>query len=89
MEEQRFDGETFKQDRDGARLTVQYQDVLNLMSDHQWWSLGAIEVKTGHPQASISARIRDMRKERFGSHRVERRYVMRGLYEYRLDGSEL
>jgi hypothetical protein len=43
-----------------------------------WRSLGAIELRTGHAQASISARLRDFRKERFGAHGVLRRHVATG-----------
>jgi len=39
---------------------------------------------TSHPEASVSARLRDLRKEKFGGHVVERRAVKRGLFEYRV-----
>lgn len=84
MEEQRFDGPEFDQERDGLRLTNQFKDVFNLMSDVQWRTLGSIAKVTGHPEASISAQLRHARKERFGSHRVNRRHIAQGLYEYQL-----
>lgn len=47
-------------------------------------SLAAIAKLTGDPEASVSARLRDFRKLRFGGHTVERRYVEVGLFEYRV-----
>jgi len=40
------------------------------------------------PEASVSARLRDLRKAKFGGYRVERQRVRegRGLYHYRLTG---
>ena len=78
------DGETFEPDRDRKRLNKQAQDVYSLMSDGHWRILADIAAHTGHPEASISARLRDLRKPRFGGHTVERRYIASGLYQYRL-----
>jgi hypothetical protein len=36
------------------------------------------------PMQSISARLRDMRKTRFGGHIVERDYIEKGLFQYQL-----
>lgn len=95
----KFDGATFDKKQDGERLTRQWRAIKKFMSDGEWRTLSTIETKLGYPQASISARLRDLRKAKFGSHRVESRRVgtMRGLYEYRLilnvsepvDGSDL
>lgn len=79
-----FSGKTFNQERDGIRLTGQYLRVSQLMQDGQWRSLSDIAKATKDPEASVSARLRDLRKERFGSHTVERRHVSDGLFEYRL-----
>lgn len=79
-----FDGKTFVPQRDGIRLTAQYLRVFRLMSDMNWRSLKDISSFTGDPEASVSARLRDLRKEKFGAHTVERRHVESGLYEYRL-----
>lgn len=79
-----FDGATFEKPRDGARLNKQLTDVFKAMRDGSWRTLAQLHEITGHPEASISARMRDLRKFRNGSHTVERRYVKRGLFEYRL-----
>jgi hypothetical protein len=79
-----FDGETYDPDRDRIRLTRQWWDVWLLMRDGHWRTLRLISDLTRHPEASVSARLRDFRKGRFGAHTVERRYLVDGLWEYRL-----
>lgn len=80
-----FDGKTYTHDRDGKRLGEQYVRVFNLMRDGKFRTLSDIRKETGDPESSVSARLRDMRKERFGAFNVERKYIDNGLYEYRLD----
>ena len=63
--------------------------VLAFMRDGQWHSLQVISEATGDPEASVSARLRDLRKPRFGAFLIERRYVERGLFEYRLKVGQL
>lgn len=82
-----FDGATYDHDRDHLRLGDQAQRVVDLISDGEWRTLGEIASTTGDPEASVSARLRDLRKPKFGSHEIERRQRhddMPGLYEYRL-----
>jgi len=79
-----FDGATFSESRDGSRLASQLADVRTCLRDGCWWGLDDIQSRTGHPQASISARIRDLRKTRNGAHTIERRYLHNGLWQYRL-----
>jgi hypothetical protein len=64
----------------------QLAKVRDLMLDGQWRSLIEIAAATDAPQASISARLRDLRKVKFGSYTVERRLLTPGLYEYRVTG---
>lgn len=78
------DGKTFDPERDEARLNRQALTVWNLMADSAWRTLSEISKNTGEPEASISARLRDFRKEKFGGHAVERRRRTEGTYEYRL-----
>jgi hypothetical protein len=80
----RFDGATYDPERDCVRLTGQYLRIWNVMSDGLFRTLSAIAKETGDPEASISARLRDFRKERFGSHEIEREYLGSGLYQYKL-----
>lgn len=78
-----FGGETYEPARDGERLAAQLGRVRTALSDHDWHTLWDLETRTGDPQASISARIRDLRKEKFGGHQVDRRYEDAGLWAYR------
>jgi hypothetical protein len=80
-----FDGATYAPPRDERRLFKQLQDVRAYMRDGLWHTLPDIAAGTGHPEASISARLRDLRKPRWGAHVVERQYLSRGLWRYRLD----
>ena len=77
-----FDGPLLEP-ADHIRLTGQWLNVFNLMRDGDWRTLAQISSATGHPEASVSARLRDYRKPRFGGHDVQRRRVGAG-YEYRL-----
>lgn len=80
----RFDGITFDAARDSARLGDQMAAVFDLMKDGTWRTLQQIAAAVGAPEASVSSRLRDLRKTRFGCHRVERRYVCKGCFVYQL-----
>ena len=82
----RFDGATYQAEKDQARLGAQLQRVLNVMqSSPAWLTLRDLANATGDPEASISARLRDLRKIRNGGYEVEhRRRHGAGLWEYRL-----
>jgi len=79
-----FDGADYHHDRDSARLTGQILRIYDLIKDAAWRTLPELSDATGDPPASISAQLRNLRKKRFGSHTVERRYEGEGLYSYRL-----
>lgn len=79
-----FDGETYDEALDEDRLKTQLARVRALMWDQRWRTLDDISRATGDPHASVSARLRDLRKGKFGAHIVERERVKRGLYRYRL-----
>ena len=79
-----FDGTTYEPARDHDRLAAQWLAVFNLMRDAEWRTLDQIAHETGYPEASISARLRDFRKDKFGGHTVTRRYFGFGLFEYQL-----
>jgi hypothetical protein len=85
-----FDGATYDPTLDHERLGAQAIRVWAVISDGRWRTLGEIETACGDPQASISARLRDFRKPRFGSHVIARRRRgdgAAGVFEYRLAGS--
>lgn len=80
----RFNGSDYVGDRDDVRLTGQILRVYDCMSDGQWRTLSQIEVRTGDPQASISAQLRHLRKPRFGAYEVKKRNRSAGTFEYML-----
>lgn len=79
------DGSTFES-FDADRLNKQSRVVYAAVEDGKWRTLAQIALLTGAPEASVSARLRDFRKEKFGGITVERRRVenVRGLHEYRV-----
>lgn len=80
----RFAGADYRPVRDDARLTGQLQRVFDLMKDGRWRTLGEIAAATNDPEASISAQLRHLKKDRFGAHTVNKDYVGNGLYRYQL-----
>lgn len=79
-----FDGETYDPQLDKARLTGQLLRVYNCMRDGRWWGLRELARGAEGTEASVSARLRDLRKDKFGGFEVERRRRSNGLHEYRL-----
>jgi len=79
-----FDGVTINDERDNGRLQEQLTEVRLLVTNMGWWTLGEIARATGYPEASVSARLRDLRKAKFGGYSVERKYVSKGLWAYRV-----
>ena len=69
---------------DMKRIGKQRAAVRDFMAPGEWRTLAEIEDATGHPQASISARLRDFRRPKFGGHTVERRLRSAATWEYRL-----
>lgn len=83
----KFDGETFGPEHDLDRLSKQLGRVKALMGDGQWRTLQEIALATGDPESSVSARLRDCRKEKHGGFIVDRRCRgdrANGLFEYQL-----
>ena len=61
-----FQGETFDAARDGKRLSKQLDAVRAFMILSEWVTLAEISEATGAPEASCSARLRDLRTPRGG-----------------------
>ncbi len=90
----KFSGEGYDAKLDEDRLSGQIKRVFDLMKDGTWRTLSEIEVALirKHPdnhdgQASISAQLRNLRKEPHGSHTVTRRRRgegKKGVHEYQL-----
>ena len=82
-----FNGSDYEHKFDYERLRGQILRVFDLMKDGRWRTLAEIEAATGDPAASISAQLRHLRKDKFGSHTVDKQARgarETGLYEYRL-----
>lgn len=63
--------------------------VRDVMADGQWRTLQVIQNGLKNrgisaSEASISARLRDLRHQEYGAHRVDRMRVEVGLYAYRV-----
>ena len=83
----RFGGSTYEPEHDETRLNKQLRRVYDAMKDGEWLTLDEIAGKTGDQCQSISARLRDFRKPRFGGHEVQRRRrgePSQGIHEYKL-----
>lgn len=82
--ERAFDGRTYDPLRDHARMQGQLGRVFRLMADGKWRTLAQITAEIGGSEAGVSARLRDLRKEKYGSLEVQRRHLNHGLWDYRL-----
>ena len=82
--EPHFNGANYIPGRDWARLTTQIGRVFKCMERGDWRTLREISDITGDPEASVSAQLRHLRKERFGLHTVNRKYIRSGLYKYQV-----
>ena len=82
--EPRFDGGTFVPQRDMARLSGQLSKVRKILQDKQWHTLEELARLSGGSLAGVSARIRDLRKAKFGGHHIDRQYVSHGIWKYRM-----
>ena len=64
--------------------------VRTIMRSRGWITLREIELALMDRNIfielqSVSARVRDLRKDQFGSHRVDRRFAGNGVWEYKLN----
>ena len=84
-----FAGRTYVPERDRKRLTTQYEKVKRFVEELQekapedlrWFSLRGLAFSVDAPESSVSARLRDLRRD---GYIVEREYVCRGLHRYRV-----
>lgn len=80
-------GPAYNEAIDGERIKKQHNHIKEYMltagKSDKWLTLSEIEGALGYPQASISAQLRHLRKEQFGSFIVnKRRRALRGTWEY-------
>ena len=80
-----FDGDHYDPIMDRERLTGQMKDVYDCIKNNKWWTVDELHSATGHPHASISAQLRNMRKDRFGGIEVTGRYRSgTRIFEYKI-----
>lgn len=80
-------GPDYDETLDGERIHKQHERIRDLMRDGKRRTLAEIAEATGYPEASISAQLRHLRKERFGSWNVlKERIEESGLWAYWIDG---
>lgn len=84
MTDNDFGGETYDPERDGERLAKQLTAVRRAMLDHGWHTLYALSLTTLAPEASVSARLRDLRRAKYGAYIVEKQHLGNGLWQYRI-----
>lgn len=80
-------GPDYSRSIDGERVQRQLEVIRDFMLKvGSWMTLAEIEDKLDYPQASISAQLRHLRKDRFGGYCVEkqRREADKGTWEYRV-----
>lgn len=79
-----FDGDTYDREQDAARLGSQLARVKALLVQEpgRRWTLAELAAEAGGSEASISARLRDLRKEKFGQYAIGRARREGGLWEY-------
>lgn len=88
-----FQGSTYEPVHDEERLSKQWHRVFLLMRDGRARSLREIAQETGDPEASISARLRDLRRMGYTVNRKRREPKSAGIFEYQVlvvqfDGSQ-
>lgn len=80
-----FDGPDYIPKIDQSRLENQHERIKQLMLDGVWRTYQEISIELGYPEASISAQLRHLRKDRFGGFTVNRRRrTLSGLSEYQV-----
>jgi DNA-binding transcriptional regulator GbsR (MarR family) len=81
-------GQTFDPVLDGPRLEKQSGRVFEFVKSGHWLTLREISDATGDPEASVSARLRDLRRLGLTVHRRRRGDPKKGLFEYSVQAFE-
>ena len=84
QQEMIFDGSDYVHERDSKRLGTQLEQIRDFMEGREYLTLQEISDATGHPHASVSAQLRNLRKQRFGGRTIDKKHISNGLYSYKL-----
>ena len=82
-----FHGSDYDPKLDGKRLSGQMLRVFEYMRNGKWYTLHEISSSINEPESSVSAQMRNLRKDRNGKHTIEKRRrgePKNGLWEYKL-----
>src|SRR5262245_54754043 len=82
--ERAFGGASYAPARDYERMNGQLRRTYDAMEDGHWHSLNGLAASAGGTVASVSARVRDLRKRKYGARVVERKHIKDGLFLYRM-----
>lgn len=82
------DGETFNRPRDRKRLDTAMHRVSDTMSDKKWHTLKDLAKKAECSETCASARVRDLRKPKFGGWKVDAMHCTAGVWAYRWTGEK-
>jgi hypothetical protein len=80
-----FDGSTYSPELDHKRLTGMLHRIYAVLSNGRWYTLRELSQLANGTEASISARLRDLRKVRFGSHTIDKKREANGLWRYKME----
>jgi hypothetical protein len=76
-------GPAYVEELDGKRIAKQHEVIRDFMLNNtNWFTLAELHALLQYPEASISAQLRHLRKQRFGAYRVEKRRRTQGTWEY-------
>jgi transcriptional antiterminator len=79
-----FDGDDYDSDRDKERLTKQRDKIRMYMEGRNYLTVKEVAEVLNYPENSVSAQMRNLRKEKFGGRIVHREYFGNGLYKFKL-----
>lgn len=79
----KHDGPFLKDPEDHVRLGRQLLRVLGVLQSGEWLTLRQLSQLAEAPEASCSARLRDLRKEKFGAHEIDHKRIA-NTWHYRL-----
>jgi hypothetical protein len=78
-------GPAYNEGLDGKRIKKQREVIRDfLLENRNWFTLSELHSLLQYPEASISAQLRHLRKERFGSYTVNKKRRTTGTWEYKL-----
>ena len=80
-----FYGSDYDPELDRKRLSGQMLRVFEYMRNEKWMTLYEISSSINEPESSVSAQMRNLRKDRNGNHTIEKqRRGQSGTWEYKL-----